>query len=463
MSWLKDFNGQTAEKAAGRTRYVYLDGHNSHFSLPVLRYAKEHHIELLGYPPHTTHALQGLDVVCFAKFKAAWQAHAAEYHSLHHHKVKKEHLAEVFGKAFLASFTEDTIRAAFSSTGICPFNPDVITAEQMKPSHVTSIKAALPISMSSPVRAIVSAFAKHPPTRFEAAPDHNVQDASASYGQTLVPNALSRSSVEDKTSTEILEASYISKPVDSSSMQDSPSKHIRIAYSNLAATNSGSFLVNNMQMLSTDTLPTPNIDWPNISEPNWVLKAAPVPLGFRTHNELEEENHQLRCELQKAHLYAMGQRAMLEAANAQLVLANLHTVKLNQSLHTKENKREKRKNKFLQAGMGRYYTCDEFIAEEERVEEVRKAEKAAKDKRREDRNGKKRAKNAQNMMWREARAKYDRDMEFWSTNIAHLKANNVPPRYHPDKPRFPKKADLFVPDPEPEEVFSRETSPNNID
>jgi hypothetical protein len=32
MSWLKDFNSQTVAKAAGRTRYVYLDGHNSHFS-----------------------------------------------------------------------------------------------------------------------------------------------------------------------------------------------------------------------------------------------------------------------------------------------------------------------------------------------------------------------------------------------------------------------------------------------
>jgi hypothetical protein len=136
-----------------------------------------------------------------------------------------------------------------------------------------------------------------------------------------------------------------------------------------------------MQMISTDTLPAPDINWPTVPKPNWMLKVAPMPIGVQTHDELQEENNQLCCELQKAHMYALGQQAMLEAANAQLVLANLHTVKLNQSLHTKENRREKRKNKFLQAGMGRYYTSDEFIAEEEQVEEDQKMEKAAKDKR----------------------------------------------------------------------------------
>jgi hypothetical protein len=90
-----------------------------------------------------------------------------------------------------------------------------------------------------------------------------------------------------------------------------------------------------------------------------------------------------------------------------LVLSNLHIVKLNQSLHTKENIQEKYKNKFMQAGMRRYYTCDKFIAEEEQVEEIQKAKKAAKYKRQENCNTKKQAKNAQNIIWKEARAQYD--------------------------------------------------------
>jgi len=46
-----------------------MDGHASHFSLELLEYAQANNIEILGYPPHCTHALQGLDVVCFAKMK----------------------------------------------------------------------------------------------------------------------------------------------------------------------------------------------------------------------------------------------------------------------------------------------------------------------------------------------------------------------------------------------------------
>ncbi|EIN09157.1 hypothetical protein PUNSTDRAFT_67272, partial [Punctularia strigosozonata HHB-11173 SS5] len=55
LKWIQDFDMQTREKAAGRTQYVYLDGPSSHYALPILRYAKENNIELLGYPPHCTH------------------------------------------------------------------------------------------------------------------------------------------------------------------------------------------------------------------------------------------------------------------------------------------------------------------------------------------------------------------------------------------------------------------------
>jgi hypothetical protein len=35
----------------------------------------------------------------------------------------------VFGCAFLRAFTKDTILVAFEATGICPFNPDIITGD----------------------------------------------------------------------------------------------------------------------------------------------------------------------------------------------------------------------------------------------------------------------------------------------------------------------------------------------
>jgi len=63
-NWLeKDFDAQTRAKAGGRLRVLILDGHKSHVSEAFLEYAKANNICILGYPPHCTHALQGLNVV----------------------------------------------------------------------------------------------------------------------------------------------------------------------------------------------------------------------------------------------------------------------------------------------------------------------------------------------------------------------------------------------------------------
>ena len=70
LEWMKnDFDPVTKEKAAGRTRVLLMDGHGSHYTLKLLEYAQANNIVILGYPPHCTHVLQGLDVVCFAKMK----------------------------------------------------------------------------------------------------------------------------------------------------------------------------------------------------------------------------------------------------------------------------------------------------------------------------------------------------------------------------------------------------------
>jgi hypothetical protein len=70
LLWLKnDIDPATKEKAAGEMRVLLLDGHGSHYTPELLEYAVANNITILAYPPHCTHALQGLDVVCFAKMK----------------------------------------------------------------------------------------------------------------------------------------------------------------------------------------------------------------------------------------------------------------------------------------------------------------------------------------------------------------------------------------------------------
>ena len=97
MLWMvKDFDAQTKEKAGGHTHVVLMDGHSSHYTLELLEYARDNNIVILGYPPHCTHALQGLDVVCFTKVKEEFHEEIHEFEDLHMVGVGKGDCAGVF-------------------------------------------------------------------------------------------------------------------------------------------------------------------------------------------------------------------------------------------------------------------------------------------------------------------------------------------------------------------------------
>ena len=57
------------QKANGWYHLLLIDGHNSHYTQGFLEYAHMNKILVLCYPSHTTHILQGLDVVVFAILK----------------------------------------------------------------------------------------------------------------------------------------------------------------------------------------------------------------------------------------------------------------------------------------------------------------------------------------------------------------------------------------------------------
>lgn len=84
LDWFtKSFEPTTREKAEGETRYIFLDGHSSHFSFELTSNAKGCNTEIMAYPPHCARALQGLDVVCFAKLKHKWGGVLDEFKDQH--------------------------------------------------------------------------------------------------------------------------------------------------------------------------------------------------------------------------------------------------------------------------------------------------------------------------------------------------------------------------------------------
>jgi hypothetical protein len=74
-------------------------------------------------------ALQGLDVMYFAKMKTELMKSISKFEEENQSVVGKDDFTLVFGRAFNATFTEATVKAAFCVTGIFPFSPAVIHPE----------------------------------------------------------------------------------------------------------------------------------------------------------------------------------------------------------------------------------------------------------------------------------------------------------------------------------------------
>ena len=64
---LRDGNSQI------KSHLLILDGHGSHVTLNVILKAREHGLNLLILPSHTSHALQHLDLSVFKSFKNAFR------------------------------------------------------------------------------------------------------------------------------------------------------------------------------------------------------------------------------------------------------------------------------------------------------------------------------------------------------------------------------------------------------
>lgn len=162
---MRVFEPQTREKAAGQKRILILDGHSSHLSLRLLRKAREFNVDIIIYPSHCTHLLQGLDVVCFAPFKQIWAKEIRMFEAENYRGVRKEDFAQVFGKAYLRAFTPQLILQAWETTGVFPFNDKIVPPEKMAPSETSTVKYTSSVVHATPVRKVMAAFSyfKPPP------------------------------------------------------------------------------------------------------------------------------------------------------------------------------------------------------------------------------------------------------------------------------------------------------------
>jgi hypothetical protein len=73
LAWLEQvFDRKTRLKAQGRWRLLIINGHGSHLTQDFLAFCDENKILLFVFPPHSTHTLQPLDVVCFKPLSSSY-------------------------------------------------------------------------------------------------------------------------------------------------------------------------------------------------------------------------------------------------------------------------------------------------------------------------------------------------------------------------------------------------------
>jgi hypothetical protein len=325
---------------------------------------------------------------------------------------------------FQLAFTVETIKAAFRATGVFPFDRTVITLTQMKPSEPTSIKGSFPLPQPSPVRAIMSAYWRQPPTAFDIDPNTDQPAVAESWTPATLPRQIETISIDPTLEND-----------------DSPSKRVRLMMAGLASTSSGSFLVSKSPITSQHSIPAPVLeDPPTVPMLTWsLLDRMAAPLAYQTRDELVLRIHNLTSNLDCARQQVQAQERIIEATHAQMVLQNIFVEKQSQVLNAKETRKENDRTKLFPDGKGRWLTDKRFIEELERDAARRQQKKTAKEDRTAARARKRAEKEAIAKEWKAALSTHAKTIEEWELECMRLRQEGVAKKILPKKPQRPKK------------------------
>ena len=109
VAWLEQiFDRYTKRKARRRYWLLIIDGHGSHVTKAFIDYCDQHKILLLIFPPHATHTLQPLDVVCFKSLAQNYANQLVEHNHTTQgwYPVTKADFISLFWPAWVNTFTK---------------------------------------------------------------------------------------------------------------------------------------------------------------------------------------------------------------------------------------------------------------------------------------------------------------------------------------------------------------------
>ena len=409
VAWLQDWDKLTKQKANGRHCLLIVDGHSSHYTLAFLDYARKNTIIVLCYPSHSTHVYQGLDVVIFSVLKWAWSNEHDKFEKSGP-AVSKLNFLSIYARAHARAFTKENILAAFSKTGIVPFNPDVVTEAMMAPSLETSISSALPLALASPIQEVVDLISHHQARKCRREDDSSHKEFPQGSPQT--PKR--------------------TRAVSSSSPAYTP---VRRGLQALGST-SASFLISDSPLASSSCLPA--LQMIKISPHTYHDQAL---LSLEPSTEREQE---LMTALTRSHQVAALQKEALIGMQAQTILHSMYIKDIRGQLQGKEEKKKKgmQTSRINMDGQAKVLTQDQVF---EAVQESQAAQDAAKEASSKRKDAKERYLEAMEV-WKvremdrkarngEVKAGWVKEVKNWGVEKDSAKTDHWKPRWN--KPKMP--------------------------
>lgn len=119
-SWFTDTFCKATELLEKPVLLIY-DGHNSHLTATTQETAKRNKIVIVCLPPHTSHALQPLDVAVFRPLKASWRSVLNESHAVSRYGLDKSKFPQCLAKLMPRLKPEHAV-AGFRGSGLYPVN-----------------------------------------------------------------------------------------------------------------------------------------------------------------------------------------------------------------------------------------------------------------------------------------------------------------------------------------------------
>jgi hypothetical protein len=435
VNFIKIYDRDTAYTAPnGERRVLFLDGHSSHYSLELLRYTMrpDVNIQVLGYPPHCTHVLQGLDVACFAHLKDVYKRQVKRFEEMRPGvTVGPGEFAEVFGGAWLKAMTANLVKSGWKATGLIPYNEGAITASQMRPSEATSIQGSFPQVLPSPVLRVVRVLRDVVPLDFDVDSDASRPASPDLAGPSRHAAAIPRTPTKRPA------------PIEAT-LDETPSKRSRLLVDALRSSKTTSFLVHKNPLTSAHALAPSIIQKPLGEEraPDWSLLSLPTP---STHHGLRDRFKAMKSSLSLAKAHVGARDIIIEGAHAQLALGDALGARQRQALFLKENKpkTDPLKVNLFANGLGRVLSDSEVIRVFEAKETELKAAAALKSTRKDAKETRKQENEAFAERWRQLKALRADEVAEWQRRCEQLDEDDVPKKDWPLKPRAPRKAELM--------------------